>query len=110
VYRRSAGVGHDATATGDTKSVDATCCFFAGDNASGNIAHHLARRYALDPSTFANASLAGLIAIHPFYASEERTPAELRLVGAPPSVRSTAHGTPMRRQPRAMNRRTSMRR
>ena len=74
-------------AIGETKSVDAARCFVVGDNASGNITHHLARRYARDPSTFANVSLAGLIAIQPFYASEERTLAELRLVGAPPSAR-----------------------
>jgi len=39
-----AGAGHDAAATGETKSVDAACCFVVGDNASGNITHHLARR------------------------------------------------------------------
>ena len=90
---RRAGAGHDAAATGETKSVDAACCFVVGDNASGNITHHLARRYAQDPSAFANGNHAGLIAIHPFYASEERTPAEPRLVGAPPSARRQRCGS-----------------
>ncbi|KAG0529359.1 hypothetical protein BDA96_05G091900 [Sorghum bicolor] len=63
--------------------IDAARCFVAGDSAGGNIAHHVARRYALDPSAFASLRLAGLIAIQPFFGGEERTPAELRLVGAP---------------------------
>ncbi|CAD6257562.1 unnamed protein product [Miscanthus lutarioriparius] len=63
--------------------IDAARCFLAGDSAGGNIAHHVARRYALDPSAFSNLRLAGLIAIQPFFGGEERTPAELRLVGAP---------------------------
>nr|XP_034606497.1 probable carboxylesterase 18 [Setaria viridis] len=63
--------------------VDASRCFLAGDSAGGNIAHHVARRYALDPSAFPRVRLAGLIAIQPFFGGEERTPAELRLDGAP---------------------------
>ncbi|CAO2152467.1 unnamed protein product [Urochloa humidicola] len=63
--------------------LDASRCYLAGDSAGGNIAHHVARRYALDPSAFRNVRLAGLIAIQPFFGGEERTPSELRLAGAP---------------------------
>uniref|UniRef100_A0A0E0ME63 Alpha/beta hydrolase fold-3 domain-containing protein n=1 Tax=Oryza punctata TaxID=4537 RepID=A0A0E0ME63_ORYPU len=63
--------------------LDVTRCFVAGDSAGANIAHHVARRYALASTTFATLRLAGLIAIQPFFGGEERTPAELRLVGAP---------------------------
>ncbi|BAF27944.2 probable carboxylesterase 18 [Oryza sativa Japonica Group] len=68
---------------GDVPPLDVTRCFVAGDSAGANIAHHVARRYALASTTFANLRLAGLIAIQPFFGGEERTPAELRLVGAP---------------------------
>ncbi|XP_040384828.1 probable carboxylesterase 18 [Oryza brachyantha] len=63
--------------------LDVGRCFVAGDSAGANIAHHVARRYALASATFATLRLAGLIAIQPFFGGEERTPAELRLVGAP---------------------------
>ncbi|XP_062183151.1 probable carboxylesterase 18 [Phragmites australis] len=63
--------------------LDASRCFLAGDSAGGNIAHHVARRYALSHSSFAHVRLAGLIAIQPFFGGEERTPSELRLDGAP---------------------------
>jgi len=63
--------------------LDPARCFLAGDSAGGNIAHHVARRYALDPSRFAAVRLRGLVAIQPFFGGEERTPAELRLDGAP---------------------------
>jgi acetyl esterase/lipase len=33
-------------------------CFLTGDSSGGNIAHHVAHRYALDPSAFANLCLA----------------------------------------------------
>ncbi|GJN31709.1 hypothetical protein PR202_gb20139 [Eleusine coracana subsp. coracana] len=63
--------------------LDASRCFLAGDSAGGNIAHHVARRYALSPSSFRTVRLAGLIAIQPFFGGEARTPSELRLHGAP---------------------------
>ncbi|CAO1948549.1 unnamed protein product [Urochloa humidicola] len=63
--------------------LDASRCYLAGDSAGGNIAHHVARRYALSASSFRNVRLAGLIAIQPFFGGEERTPSELRLAGAP---------------------------
>jgi acetyl esterase/lipase len=66
--------------------LDVTRCYVAGDSAGGNIAHHVARRYALDPSSFRNVRLAGLVAIQPFFGGEERTDSELRLDGAAPIV------------------------
>uniref|UniRef100_A0ACD6A2D8 Uncharacterized protein n=1 Tax=Avena sativa TaxID=4498 RepID=A0ACD6A2D8_AVESA len=63
--------------------LDASRCFLAGDSAGGNIAHHVARRYAADVPTFKNVRLAGIIAVQPFFGGEERTPSELRLEGAP---------------------------
>ncbi|GJN40901.1 hypothetical protein PR202_gn00317 [Eleusine coracana subsp. coracana] len=64
-------------------SLDGSRCFLAGDSASGNIAHHVARRYALSPSSFRTVRLASLITIQPFFGGEARTPSALRLDGAP---------------------------
>nr|CAB3489579.1 unnamed protein product [Digitaria exilis] len=61
--------------------LDVTRCYLAGDSAGGNIAHHVARRYATHVSTFRNVRLAGVVAIQPFFGGEERTPSELRLGG-----------------------------
>ncbi|RLM69662.1 gibberellin receptor GID1L2 [Panicum miliaceum] len=66
--------------------LDVSRCFLAGDRAGGNVAHHVARRYAASPSLFTNVRLAGLVAIQPFFGGEERTPSELRLDGAAPIV------------------------
>ncbi|RLM69707.1 gibberellin receptor GID1L2 [Panicum miliaceum] len=66
--------------------LDASRCYVAGDSAGGNIAHHVARRYALHPAAFRNVRLAGLVAIQPFFGGEERTNSELRLDGAAPIV------------------------
>ncbi|CAN6374860.1 unnamed protein product [Urochloa humidicola] len=65
--------------------LDASRCYLAGDSAGGNIAHHVARRYACSSGAapFRNVRLAGLIAIQPFFGGEERTSSELRLAGAP---------------------------
>jgi acetyl esterase/lipase len=63
--------------------LDVSRCFVAGDSAGANIAHHVARRYALSSPSFANVRVAGLVAIQPFFGGEERTPSELRLDGAP---------------------------
>nr|CAB3491326.1 unnamed protein product [Digitaria exilis] len=72
-------------AAGDDQhnSIDVSRCYLAGDSAGGNIAHHVASRYASNPSAFARVRLRGLIAIQPFFGGEERTPSELRLAGAP---------------------------
>ncbi|TVU25968.1 hypothetical protein EJB05_28491, partial [Eragrostis curvula] len=64
-------------------SLDAARCFLARDNSGGNIAHHVARHYALCHSSFATVQLAGVIAIQPFFGGEERTPSELWLDGTP---------------------------
>ncbi|CAN6362681.1 unnamed protein product [Urochloa humidicola] len=78
----------DGAAAGDPTTtlpnLDASRCYLAGDSAGGNIAHHVARRYAAaGAAPFRNVRLAGLIAIQPFFGGEERTAAELRLAGAP---------------------------
>uniref|UniRef100_A0ACD6A2R0 Uncharacterized protein n=1 Tax=Avena sativa TaxID=4498 RepID=A0ACD6A2R0_AVESA len=67
----------------DVPPLDVSRCFLTGDSAGANIAHHVARRYALSSASFATVRVAGLIAIQPFFGGEERTPAELRLEGAP---------------------------
>ncbi|KAM0882436.1 hypothetical protein ACQ4PT_032305 [Festuca glaucescens] len=63
--------------------LDVSRCFLAGDSAGANIAHHVARRYALSSPSFATVRVCGLVAIQPFFGGEERTPSELRLDGAP---------------------------
>ncbi|KAF7043724.1 hypothetical protein CFC21_053047 [Triticum aestivum] len=67
----------------DVAPLDASRCFLAGDSAGANIAHHVARRYAMSSPSFANVRISGLIAIQPFFGGEERTPSELQLEGAP---------------------------
>uniref|UniRef100_A0A0E0GYA9 Alpha/beta hydrolase fold-3 domain-containing protein n=1 Tax=Oryza nivara TaxID=4536 RepID=A0A0E0GYA9_ORYNI len=85
-WRSGTGAARSGAASpsrrGPTLLLDVTCPFVVRDSAGANIAHHVARRYALASTTFANFRLAGLIAIQPFFSGEERTPAELRLVGA----------------------------
>ncbi|KAJ1275224.1 hypothetical protein BS78_05G120200 [Paspalum vaginatum] len=66
--------------------LDVSRCFLAGDSAGGNIAHHVARRYARDAASFRNVRVAGLVAVQPFFGGEERTGSELRLDGAAPIV------------------------
>lgn len=63
--------------------VDTSRCFLAGDSAGANIAHHVARRYAMSSPSFTKVRVSGLIAIQPFFGGEERTPSELQLEGAP---------------------------
>jgi acetyl esterase/lipase len=67
-------------------ALDLARCVLAGDSAGGNIAHHVARRYAAAASSLAHVRLAGLVAIQPFFGDVERTPAELRLDGAIPII------------------------
>ncbi|XP_008786455.2 probable carboxylesterase 18 [Phoenix dactylifera] len=62
--------------------VDLSSCFLAGDSAGGNIAHHVARRWAAG-GEWKTLRLGGLVAIQPFFGGEERTEAEIRLKGAP---------------------------
>ncbi|XP_077249694.1 putative carboxylesterase 18 [Tasmannia lanceolata] len=69
---------------GFAPTADLSRCFLAGDSAGGNIAHHVARRISDTPqSEFRTVRVIGLVAIQPFFGGEERTPAELRLVGMP---------------------------
>ncbi|KAF8730732.1 hypothetical protein HU200_016594 [Digitaria exilis] len=75
-----------APLSGVFPALDVSRCFLAGDSAGGNVAHHVARRYATHVSTFRNVRLAGVIAIQPFFGGEERTPSELRLDGVGPIV------------------------
>ncbi|CAN6362691.1 unnamed protein product [Urochloa humidicola] len=70
--------------------LDVSRCYLAGDSAGGNIAHHVARRYAAAAAAFRNVRLAGLVAIQPFFGGEERTPAELRLGGGAAPIVSVA--------------------
>ncbi|URE10986.1 gibberellin receptor [Musa troglodytarum] len=63
---------------------DLSSCFLAGDSAGGNIVHHVARRWAADADGgWKRVRLAGMVLIQPYFGGEERTEAELRLVGAP---------------------------
>ncbi|KAF0895151.1 hypothetical protein E2562_006853 [Oryza meyeriana var. granulata] len=63
-------------------AIDLSSCFLAGDSAGGNIAHHVAQRWA---STAASSSppvslrLAGAVLIQPFFGGEERTEEEVEL-------------------------------
>ncbi|THU51323.1 hypothetical protein C4D60_Mb06t29810 [Musa balbisiana] len=63
---------------------DLSSCFLVGDSAGGNIVHHVARRWAADADGgWKKVRLAGMVLIQPYFGGEERTEAELRLVGAP---------------------------
>ncbi|KAJ1292240.1 hypothetical protein BS78_02G377000 [Paspalum vaginatum] len=61
--------------------VDLSSCFLAGDSAGGNIAHHVAERWASTSATSPPARLrvAGAVLIQPFFGGEERTAAEVEL-------------------------------
>ncbi|KQJ88842.1 probable carboxylesterase 18 [Brachypodium distachyon] len=67
----------------DIPQLDVSRCFLAGDSAGANIAHHVARRYAMALSSFSHLRILGLISIQPFFGGEERTASELELDGAP---------------------------
>ncbi|RWW25676.1 hypothetical protein GW17_00009965 [Ensete ventricosum] len=63
---------------------DLSSCFLVGDSAGGNIVHHVARRWAADADGgWKRVRLSGMVLIQPYFGGEERTEAELRLVGAP---------------------------
>uniref|UniRef100_A0A0A9H5Y8 Alpha/beta hydrolase fold-3 domain-containing protein n=1 Tax=Arundo donax TaxID=35708 RepID=A0A0A9H5Y8_ARUDO len=67
--------------------VDLSRCFLAGDNAGGNIAHHVAQRWTTATASSSNPiRLAGVILLQAFFGGEERTEAELRLEGVAPAV------------------------
>ncbi|KAK7283724.1 hypothetical protein RIF29_13464 [Crotalaria pallida] len=60
---------------------DVSKCFFAGDSAGANIAHHVAVRVC--ELELRGVRLIGLVSIQPYFGGEERTEAELRLTDAP---------------------------
>ncbi|KAE8694939.1 putative carboxylesterase 18 [Hibiscus syriacus] len=68
----------DAILTGNA---NLSRCFLAGDSAGGNIAHNVAVRACKEE--FGTLKLRGVVCIQPFFGGEERTEAELELVGAP---------------------------
>ncbi|KAI3836549.1 hypothetical protein MKX03_033037 [Papaver bracteatum] len=74
--------------SGLPSNADLSRCFLVGDSAGGNIAHHVAVRWASKASEFRKVKVIGLVAIQPFFGGEERTESEIRLHGAPviPSV------------------------
>ncbi|KAJ3688595.1 hypothetical protein LUZ61_017759 [Rhynchospora tenuis] len=63
--------------------LDFGSCFLAGDSSGGNIAHHVARRWALSTQNWKKVQLAGIILIQPLFGGEDRTESEIRLDGAP---------------------------
>ncbi|KAF8679112.1 hypothetical protein HU200_045875 [Digitaria exilis] len=60
-----------------TVPIDLSSCFLAGDSAGGNIAHHVAQRWA--SVSAARVRVAGAVLIQPFFGGEERTDAEVEL-------------------------------
>lgn len=70
-----------AAADPDLNHLDLSNCFLMGDSAGGNIAHHVARRWAA--SEWDRVRLRGLVLIQPYFGGEERTDAEIRLPAAP---------------------------
>ncbi|KAF8668923.1 hypothetical protein HU200_052129 [Digitaria exilis] len=60
-----------------TVPIDLSSCFLAGDSAGGNIAHHVAQRWA--SMSAARLRVAGAVLIQPFFGGEERTDAEVEL-------------------------------
>ncbi|KAL6639560.1 hypothetical protein ACP70R_023290 [Stipagrostis hirtigluma subsp. patula] len=64
--------------------VDLNNCFLAGDSAGGNIAHHVAQRWASMSSMSPpeNLRLTGSVLIQPLFGGEERTEAEVELANA----------------------------
>ena len=58
--------------------VDLSSCFLAGDSTGGNIAHHVAQRWASVSAT-SPLRVAGAVLIQPFFGGEERTDAEVAL-------------------------------
>ncbi|KAF3337796.1 putative carboxylesterase 18 [Carex littledalei] len=58
-------------------------CFLTGDSAGGNIIHHVTRRWAASVDSWEKVRIKGIVVLQPYFGSEERTEAELRLEGAP---------------------------
>ncbi|AES75954.1 probable carboxylesterase 18 [Medicago truncatula] len=62
-------------------NADLSKCFLAGDSAGGNLAHDVVVRAC--KTGLQNIRVIGLILIQPFFGGEERTEAEINLVGMP---------------------------
>ncbi|KAJ3675499.1 hypothetical protein LUZ60_004541 [Juncus effusus] len=58
--------------------LDLENCYLAGDTAGANIAHHMARRWAVSIENWEKIKIKGIMAIQPFFGGEERTEAEIR--------------------------------
>ncbi|KAK4754218.1 hypothetical protein SAY87_002322 [Trapa incisa] len=65
------------------ENADLTRCFFAGDSAGGNLAHHVAVRAAQEKIGQGRLRVEGLIAIQPFFGGSDRTESEIRLDKGP---------------------------
>ncbi|XP_048498317.2 probable carboxylesterase 18 [Beta vulgaris subsp. vulgaris] len=65
------------------ENADVSTLFLAGDSAGGNLAHHLAVKFAQSSSTFSLLNVVGLINIQPFFGGKERVESEVELEGAP---------------------------
>ncbi|XWS44612.1 hypothetical protein CRYUN_Cryun15aG0062700 [Craigia yunnanensis] len=62
------------------ENADLSRCFLAGDSAGANLAHHVAVRACR--AGFQTLKVMGLVSIQPFFGGEERTEAEMQLVGS----------------------------
>ncbi|KAI8533512.1 hypothetical protein RHMOL_Rhmol10G0016900 [Rhododendron molle] len=62
-------------------NADLSRCFFAGESAGANIAHHVTLKAAVHD--FRKLKIVGLIAIQPYFGGEERTESERRLTKEP---------------------------
>ncbi|PPD99891.1 hypothetical protein GOBAR_DD03071 [Gossypium barbadense] len=62
------------------KNADPARCFFAGDSAGANLAHHVAVRACR--TKLHTMKMIGLISIQPFFGGEERSQSEMQLVGS----------------------------
>ncbi|CAO2827404.1 unnamed protein product [Amaranthus hypochondriacus] len=65
------------------QNADVSSVFLAGDSAGGNLAHHLAVKFATSSATFSKLNVIGLINIQPFFGGNERVDSEIELEGAP---------------------------
>jgi len=79
-------LGASSALPGVPAAIDLSSCFLAGDSAGGNIAHHVAQRWAAAPtptpptsSPSVSLRVAGVILVQPFFGGEERTGAEVAL-------------------------------
>ncbi|XP_022159210.1 probable carboxylesterase 18 [Momordica charantia] len=63
-------------------------CFILGESAGGNLGHHVAVRASEYASK--KVTVAGFVAVQPFFGGEERTKSEIRLCNQPPFTREMA--------------------